>query len=193
MSAPGRPQHVCFYSNGCRWSKGFIEALKQTDFIGEFSFVCVDGKIKEMTQRYPFLKKTPTLVIRGEDEPRTDGQVMNYVSERRLMSKSGGDGQGESQGGGSQEPEPWVGGEMGGSYTKSFSFVNDTENDTRLMGNFDFLNGGNSMATRTASDMPGGGLGSRAQKTKKEELFDKQMESYMQQRSQGMPQTPMRS
>ena len=192
MSASGRPQHVCFYSNSCRWSKAFLEALKQTEFVGEFQFVCVDGRIKEIVQKYPFLKKTPTLVIRGEDEPRIDGQVMNYVSERRLMSNSGGGGGGEGMPG-SQEPEPWVGGEMGGSYTKSFSFVNDTENDTRLMGNFDFLNGGNAVATRTASDMPGGGLGARAQKSKKEELFDKQMEQYMQQRSQGMPQAPMRS
>jgi hypothetical protein len=36
--------------------------------------------------------------------------------------------------------------------------------------------------------MPGGGLGARGQqKTKKEDLFDKQMETYMQQRASGMP------
>ena len=190
MSAPGRPQHVCFYSNSCRWSKAFLEALKQTDFVQEFSFVCIDGKIKEMVQRYPFLKKTPTLVIRGEDEPRTDGQVMNYISERKLLATPQG---GQGQAGGPQEPEPWVGSEMGGSYTKSFSFVNDNENELQLKGNFDFLNGGNSVATRTASDMPGGGLGARAQKSKKEDLFDKQMEQYMQQRAQGMPPPVMRS
>jgi len=42
--------------------------------------------------------------------------------------------------------------------------------------------------------MPGGGLGARGQqKSKKEDLFDKQMESYMQQRSSGMPPPVMRN
>ena len=61
------------------------------------------------------------------------------------------------------------------------------------MGNFEFLGGQNAVGTKTASDIPGGGLGARAQpKNKKVELFDKQMEEYMMARTNGMPMPPAR-
>lgn len=189
MSNSGSAPHVCFYSNKCRWSEAFIKAIKETPFKREFTYVCVDGKVPELKQRYPWLKKTPTLIIKGEDEPRTDGDVMNWLAEQVLRSQGAGQGGGP----GAQEPEPWIGTEMGGALTKGFSFLgaNDTQEAPR--GNFEFLDGNNAVGTRTASDMPGGGLGARAQqKSKKEELFDKQMEEYMKKRGSGMPQPPLR-
>ena len=136
-----------------------------------------------------WLKKVPTLVVRGEDEPRTDGAVMNWLSERKLLAKNTS-GQGNSA---SSEPEPWVGSEMGGSYTKGFSFIGANDSNDAPIGNFEFLNGQNAPGVRTASDIPNGGLGARAQnKSKKEDLFDKQMEEYMRQRTAGMPMPPSR-
>ncbi len=190
MSGPG-PQNVCFYSNKCRLSEAFIKALQPSPFKREFQFICVDGKVAELKRRYPWLERTPTIIIRGEDEPRSGNDVMNWISEKMIMSQ----GKGPSPGGpGSQEPEPWVGNEMGGALTKSYSVLVGGDGQDAPMGNFEFLNGQQATGTRTASDMPGGGLGARGQpqKSKKEALFDKQMEEYMMARSQGMPQAPLR-
>jgi hypothetical protein len=188
MSASGE-QHVCFYSNKCRWSEAFIKAISQTNYKNEVRFICVDPKPDGTRVKLPgWLKKVPTLVVKGEDEPRTDGNVMNWLSERNVLSSKS-----ESNGSAS-EPEPWVGGEMGGSYTKGFSFIGSSDANEAPQGNWTYLNGQNAVATKTASDMPGGGLGARGtQKSKKEDLFDKQMESYMQQRSNGMPPPVMRN
>lgn len=184
-SGNNNPIHVCYYSNKCRWSEAFIKELATTPFKKDFHFICVDPKTDGTRVKLPsWLKKVPTLVIKGEDEPRVDGDVMNWLSEQKLLSKPGNP---ISQG--AAEPEPWVSDEMGGSYTKSYTYLND---DTSPLGNFEYLAGQAAVSTKTASDMPGGGLGARAQKTKKEELFDKQMEKYMMERSQGMPQAPMR-
>jgi hypothetical protein len=110
---------------------------------------------------------------------------MNWVSEKKLLSRPG-----QST---SAEPEPWVGTEMGGSLTKGFSFLGANDSNEAPLGNFEFLNGQGATGTRTASEMPNGGLGARGQqKTKKEDLFDKQMEEYMRQRNTGMVQPPMR-
>ena len=186
MSNSGGPQHVCFYSNGCRWSEAFLKALNETPFKHEFKFVCVDkGPNGQRPQLPPWLKKVPTLAIRGEQDPRTDAEVMNWLSERKLMSRPG---QATST-----EPEPWVGTEMGGSLTKGFSFLGANDSNEAPLGNFEFLNGQSAPGVRTASEMPNGGLGARGQqKTKKEDLFDKQMEEYMRQRNSGVAPPPMR-
>ncbi len=185
MDNTGSPQHVCFYSNKCRWSAAFITELKNTPFKNEFRFICVDpGQNGQRPPLPGWLKKVPTLVIRGEDEPRTDGDVMNWLAERKLLSSRGnGDASAAAV---NAEPEPWVGTEMGGSYTKGFSFIAD---DQAPSGNFEFLNGQNGPGTRTGSEIPNGGLGARDQplKSKREALFDKQMEEYMRQRGTGMP------
>ena len=188
MNNTGSPQHICFYSNKCRWSAAFITELKNTPFKNEFRFICVDpGQNGQRPQLPGWLKKVPTLVVRGEDEPRTDGDVMNWLAERKLLSSRGNGGAGEgSASAANAEPEPWVGNEMGGSYTKGFSFIAD---DQAPSGNFEFLNGQNGPGTRTGSEIPNGGLGARDQplKSKREALFDKQMEEYMRQRGTGMP------
>lgn len=189
MNNSGGEQHVCFYSNKCRWSEAFIKAIAGTPFKSEIKFVCVDPNQNGQRANLPkWLKKVPTLMILGEDEPRTDGAVMNWISERKLLSKSP-----NAQGVLSSEPEPWIGNEMGGSYTKGFSFIGANDTNDAPIGNFEFLNGQNAPGTRTGSDIPNGGLGARAQnKSKKEDLFDKQMEEYMRQRSSGMPMPPAR-
>lgn len=182
MSSSGQ-KHVCFYSNRCRWSKAFLEQLKQTPFLNEVQFVCVDPGPDGSRPKLPgWLKQVPTLVVRGEDEPRTNGDVMNWLAERKLL-------EGKPV---QDELQPWTPGEMGGSFTKSYSLIQGDSQDAPE-GNFSYLHGANAMATRTASDMPGGGLGARGQdKSKKEKLFDSQMEQYMKDRAAGMPPPVMR-
>jgi hypothetical protein len=180
--------NVCFYSTRCRWSDAFIKEIKQTPFVKEVAFVCVDPGADGKRPKLPsWLKQVPTLVVKGEDEPRTNGEVMNWLSERKLLANAG-------PGATAMEPEPWTSGEMGGSLTKGYALIG-AAGDTAPIGNFAFLNGADAVATKTASDMPGGGLGARGQggdKTKKERLFDSQMENYMKERSSGMPPPVMR-
>lgn len=182
------PQHVCFYSNRCRWSEAFIKAIADTPFKSEVRFVCVDpGPNGQRPQLPGFLKKVPTLVVRGEDEPRTDSDVMNWLAQRKLLSKPSGAAAADS----TAEPEPWVGNEMGGSYTKGFSFIGANDTNVAPMGNFEFLG---SPGTRTASDIPNGGLGARGDQSKsnKEKLFDKQYEEYIRQRGNTVQGPPLR-
>jgi hypothetical protein len=198
MSSSGRnQQHVCFYSNKCRWSAAFLTEIAKTPYKDEFKFICVDAS-PTRPQLPSWLKKVPTIVVKGEKEPRTDGDVMNWLAERRLTDsnrpKAPDVGPGGHAGASgplqSAEPEAWMPGEMGGNLTKSFSYL---DGDAAPPHNFEFLQGNNAVGVRTASDMPGGGLGARGQeKSKKEELFDKQMESYLKNRTNGMPPPVMR-
>lgn len=186
-----KPKHVCFYSNKCRWSAAFLNELKQTPYLSEVQFICVDqGPDGKRPPLPKWVKQVPTLVIQGEDEPRINGDVMNWLAERKLLDnrRSGGEG-----GQDAMEVQPWTFGEMGGSFTKSYSLLKGDSEDAP-MGNFEFLNGASAFSSKTASDMPEGGMGARGQqqKSRKEALFDQQMESYMKQRSMGMPQPAMR-
>lgn len=180
----GNSKHVCFYSNKCKYSKAFFEALASTPFKSQLQFVCVDGREGEFSNKYG-LQRTPTLIIRGEDELRTFEGCMNWLSEQKILHQ-GGTPQGGSTQQMSQEPEAWISGEMGGSYTKSFSFINGEQSEAPN-GNFEYLNGQSAVGTSTASDIPGGNGKPRTElRTKKADMFDKQMVTYMQQREQGM-------
>lgn len=190
MSRVGNPQHICYYSNKCEWSKGFLKELAKTPYKNEFAFLCVDPG----PNRPPlpgWLKKVPTLVIRGEPEPLTDGEVFNWLSIRRLQDSGGTAASSSRPGGGGGGPgedsmlEPYMWNEMGGSLTKGFSFVDNSTDAPQ--GNFEFLNGGAAPGTRTGSDIPDGRGQQEQQKSRKAALFDKQMETYMRSRDDGMP------
>ncbi len=188
----GNIQHICYYSNKCKWSEAFIKQLKPTPYFNEFAFICVDPS-PNRPQLPSWLKKVPTIVVKGEPEPLTDGEVMNWLSVRKLRDSGGGTTGPSATGGGSMEPEAFTWGEMGGSFTKSFSFVDDTHGlGDAPKGNFEFLHGAGAQGTRTGSDMPNLGERAQPQKSRKEQLFDKQMEKYMMSRNEGMPPPPQR-
>ncbi len=182
-------QHICYYSNNCKWSKAFITELSKTPYKNEFMFICVDPG-QNRPQLPGWLKKVPTIVVKGEPEPLTDSEVMNWLSTRRLRDSGGGTSGPSPNGNGGNEPEAFMWGEMGGSYTKSFSYVDGTTDAP--VGNFEFLNGNVATGTRTGSDMPDLGARGATQKSRKEQMFDKQMESYMRSRDSGMPPPVMR-
>lgn len=199
MSAQGK--HLCFYSNKCEWSRAFITELKDTPYKTEFEYICVDAS-PNRPQLPSWLKKVPTLVIRGENEPRTDGDVMNWLFLRKLQDsntkRSGSGGGGQAAGGDGAAPddvEAFSMMEMGHKFSDMYSMLDD---DTSVEGNggasfqhaFSFLNGagpssagGGQQTTLTNHD---------PKRSKKEEMMDKQMEQYMKSRDTGMPQRVMR-
>lgn len=178
------------------WSKAFVQELAKTKWKAEFRFICVDpGPTRP--QLPGWLKKVPTIVIAGESEPRTDSDVMNWIYEKRLKEgSSGGDGPTPSGGGGG-EPEAFSMMENV-SFARGFGYSGiNTDTSSQgdggltIPGAFSFLNGAAAPGDRSGNEM-GGGLQAVVQSTsrrsKKEELFDKQMEQYQREREMGMPQ-----
>ena len=98
MSGP-LPKNLCFFSARCRFSQNFLEELAKTPYSKEFRFISVDAQNGKRPQLPAYVKAVPTLMIDGEREPRTDSNVMNWLSERRLRDKNG-PGQGPSAGAG---------------------------------------------------------------------------------------------
>ena len=191
------PIHVCFYSNNCKWSRAFITELAKMPYKSEFKFVCVDPSPTRGALP-TWLKKVPTLVIQGETNPRTDAEVMNWLYERKMKedssrgNKAAGKGMilGETPQG-PAEPEPF--GIMGNAdlFSDPYTFL---DQDTTAQGNgglqgaeknFSFLGGSSSPGTREGSSM--NTVETVSKVSKKEQMFDSQMKSYMSSRESGVP------
>jgi hypothetical protein len=86
-----------------------------------------------------------------------------------------------------------------GNFSKGFSY-SGLDVDTSTQGNgglsmpgaFSFLNGGAGIGDREQGSFPGAAAPSGRGKSKKEELFDKQMEAYQREREAGIPRTQAR-
>ena len=200
-----QPPHTCFYSNKCEWSEAFLKELATTSYRGEFHFVCIDTTPRAQLPNW--LKQVPTLLIQGAEEPiKVNGDVMNWLYERKMKDGSrapasnNGARSNSSSGGASGsaqalagEPEAWNISEMGGKLSESYGCLIDgsgasVENSGSKNFDFGFLNGNAAPGDRTAQ-----GMGSNMKvepsrsKSKKEELFDRQMESYQKNRDSGIP------
>jgi hypothetical protein len=92
----------------------------------------------------------------------------------------------------SDEPEAWNVSEMGGKLSETYSSLADGSFDNSSTKNFDFgfLNGGASTGDRTAQGMGDNGMRQEPGRTKskKEEMFDRQMDAYQKNRDTGLPQ-----
>ncbi len=128
-------------------------------------------------------------MISGEKEPRTDGEVMNWISEMKLKSGMGGSSGATAI---ANEPEAFNWMEQT-SFAKGFGYsFNDSDTSTggnggmTIPGAFSFLNGNAAPGDRTGNQMPN--MASVEQRSKKERLMDQQMEDYMKERDRGMPQ-----
>ena len=191
MSRPA-PVHICFYSSRCEWSKAFLEEISKTSYHGLFRFICVDpGPNRPALPSW--LKQIPTLVISGEPEPRTNGEVMNWLYEQKMKDGAGNKGGAAGGVAGPVEPEPYLDMEMGGGFSDSYSFIGtDTSAEgnggmhANLRHNFTYLNGSDGVSTREASNFQT--TNSNAKRSKKEEMLDAQMAQYKNQRDIGMPQ-----
>lgn len=189
-------QNICFYSNGCDWSKAFIKELALTPFKNHFTFICVDKDASGKRPSLPdWLKKVPTLVIKGEQDPiKTDAEVMNWLYMKKMMLQGPG---GSGSGGGSSnpgpvaplEPDAYMSHEMGNGIQDAYTFIDDKEQT--ITHTFEILNG---PGVRTGSDIPPGSAKQETtNKSTKADLFDKQMQDYMQNRNTGMPQARPRT
>ncbi len=195
MSVRGNGPHVLFYSNKCNWCKAFIEELKQTPFVNQFKYVCCDpspsrGKLPS------FLKEVPTIVIAGDPEPKVTNEAFNWLSFEKMKvnnskqkTTNSSDPTPESSG----EPDAWNPLEFT-SFSKGLGYsFNDSDTSTAgsggfmIPGAFQFLGGNSSTGVRNANDIPGKPQQGR-QKSKKEEMYDKQLEQYKRDREEGMPQ-----
>jgi hypothetical protein len=179
---------------GCNWCRAFLEELATTPWKRDFRFICVDPS-PTRPQLPKWLEKVPTLLIHGEDEPRTDGNVMNWLSEKRLRSNIPSP---STKAGplGPDEPEGFVSSEMGGKVNGyMYSPVNADTNPmgnggATITGSFEFLNGNGAQGNRSIQDVGmtrAGTVPSTQQKSKKEAAFDKEMEQYMRNRESSMP------
>lgn len=184
--------NVCYYSNKCQWSKAFITELSKTSWKNQFRFICVDPS----PSRAPlpsWLKKVPTIVVAGEPEPRTDSDVMNWLYEKRMKEGGGGQTGAAPAAPGAAEPAAFSVMEQV-SFAKGFSYSGiDTDTSSQGMGGntmpgaFAFLGGAASEGDRLSQEVQGGTPQSSQRRSKKEEMFDKQMEAYQRDREAGMP------
>ena len=195
-----QPPHTCFYSNKCEWSQAFIKELSSTPYKGEFHFVCIDTTSRGQLPNW--LKQVPTLVIKGDEEPiKVNGDVMNWIYERKLKDTSRAPAAVAQPSGGpgaaAGEPEAWNISEMGGKLSESYgNLINGSgasvENSSSKNFDFGFLNGNAAPGDRTTQGigMSGSGMGADGggKKSKKEELLNKQLESYQRSRDIGIPQ-----
>jgi len=151
-----------------------------------------------------WLKKVPTLVLSGDPEPKTDSDVMNWLYEKKMKevnSVKKGQAQGQPAAatpGVGGEPDAWNTQEQS-NFTRGFSY-SGLDVDTSAQGNgglsmpgaFSFLGGGAGPGDRTQSNLNSSNE-SGARKTKKEAMFDKQLEMYQQERNEMTPRGPARA
>jgi hypothetical protein len=114
---------------------------------------------------------------------------MNWLYEKKMMSQS------SAAVVTNVDPDGWSMAENV-SFAKGVGYsFNDSDTTTggnggsTIPGAFSFLNGGNAVGDKSSQDFyPGKGEQGRT-RSKKEEMFDKQMEEYQQSREIGMPNT----
>ena len=191
-----QPPHVCYYSNKCEWSEAFLKELSTTPYRSEFHFVCIDTT--SPAQLPNWLKQVPTLVIRNDKEPvKTGGDVLNWLYERKMKdpARSPTVNSPTTNVAVASEPEAWNSSEMGGKLSESYGNLVDgsgasVENSGSKNFDFGFLNGNAAPGDRTIQGMGDSGMKQEPgrSKSKKEELFDKQMDAYQRGRETGMPQ-----
>ena len=191
-----QPTNICFYSNKCQWSKAFITELSKTPWKSQFRFICADPG-PNRPQLPAWLKKVPTIVVAGESDPRTDSDVMNWLYEKRMKEGEGGAQTGApAAAAGAAEPSAFSMMENV-SFAKGFSYSGlDVDTSSQgaggmtMPGAFSFLSSGG--AEPTLSQGAGTPQVSSQRRSKKEEMFDKQMEAYQRDRDNGMPKGPGR-
>jgi len=126
MSKP----HTCYYSEKCKFSQAFLEELSHTPYAKDFRFVCVDAKPGQPRPTLPsYIKAVPTLMIKGETEPRTDTNVMNWLSEHRLGERQsvvpGAADIGLAGGLGIVGPSAFIDSELFGGGDEGYAFIGE--------------------------------------------------------------------
>ena len=194
-----QPSHICFYSNRDPLCKAFISQLADSPLKKEFRYICVDPS-PQRPKLPEWLKMVPTIVIAGETEHREGQDCVNWLFERKMrlaaekntkattpVPADAGASGADFMGWNSYEHQSFSRG-FGYSYMDSDTSTGG-EGGSKIPGAFSFLNGASAGGDRTSQEFPGGATNQTGRtRSKKEELFDKQMEAYQRQREEGMPQ-----
>ena len=149
---------VVFYSNFCDHSKEFLIKLKnlKNGLYEKFTKICVDNN-----QSIPVaIKSVPTILVPSHQYPLTDNSVFlwldsmssQYASEpvqnTQSLSSNGNPGNPGNPGNQVKSDEnedvtPYVAGEMGSSFSDSFSFLDaDPQGGQPLAHTFTFIENG---------------------------------------------------
>jgi len=176
-----QPPHLCFYSARCKYSAMFLEALAKTPFAKEFRFVCVDpGPSGQRPPLPAYVRAVPTLMIQGEPSPRTDNEVVNWLSERRVTA---GVGPGPDDG------PAAIGGEMAGIGDEGWAYIGEDTGSAQgqrarltstMVGldNLHMIMAANGAGGSAAPMAPAGNAGPTARQTAKSKAFDDQLAAY---------------
>jgi len=128
-------------------------------------------------------------VIAGEQEPRTDSDVMNWLYEKKMKEGSSKVVTGVAAG---ADPMAFNVAEQV-NFGKGFSY-SGLDADTSATGTggltmpgaFSFLDGAASAGDRLSQDGGAPSVQNSQRRSKKEEMFDKQMEAYQRDRDVGI-------
>jgi hypothetical protein len=189
--------HLCFYSEKCKFSQSFLSELKGTPYMSEFKLICVDRDPR--TNQLPsivskgiadkWLTAVPTLVIDGETGPRTDAEVFNWLSMRKLQDgQKKGPNPTEQAGG---EPSAYGPEIASGKWSDNYSFFDQSFDVAKGTGfdpiqkNFAQLQDFGSPALGNST--PGQTVVQQAQRSKKEVAMDKALEDFQKQRQMDTP------
>ena len=200
MSGSGSPlpKNLCFFSARCRHSQNFLEELAKSPFTKEFRFISVDPQPNGARPQLPaYVKAVPTLMIDGEDKPRTDAQVMNWLAERRLRTAgSGSSGSGSGSAPAGSDGLLAFSDELAVSGDEGYAFIGEDAPITKgtmvrmtgSMASVDDLAGLGTPASRAAADRngsAGANIGTPRQSEKAKALDDALM-AYQQMRDLDM-------
>lgn len=201
------PKNLCFFSARCRFSQNFLEELAKTKYSKEFRFISVDVQPNGQRPQLPaYVKAVPTLMIDGEAAPRTDSQVMNWLSERRLRddtptgpgrgSAGGGSAGGGAAAAGSSDGLMAFSDEMAISGDEGYAFIGEDATATkgamvRMVGTMASINDLTGLGTSNdrsrgeASSAQGSNIGTPRQ-TEKAKALDDALMAYQQMRDKDM-------
>lgn len=159
----------------------FLEEIAKTPFTKEFQFVCVDavpGRARPALP--PYVKAVPTLMIQGETVPRTDGNVMNWLSERKMQVSAASRPTATAM---SEGPVAFIGGD---SFDDGLALIGEDLGTTnRLTGSMASLNDLSAMVAPDVRTIPGAimvagaaGGGGGVQMTAKAKAMEDALERY---------------
>jgi hypothetical protein len=190
--------HLCFYSDKCKFSQSFIEEVKRAGYLAEFKFICVDpdasGKrpaIVDKGRVEKWLTAVPTLIIDGETGPRTDAEVFNWLSMKKLQESRQAPISPDGLGG--SEPVAYGNELASGKWSDSYSFfgqqfeVGKGQGFDPIPRNFGQLQEGTGSITGIGGQTAGQVVAATAQKSKKEMAMDSALERYQQERDKDTP------
>jgi len=194
--------HLCFYSEKCRFSQSFLEEVKRAGYQSEFKFICVDpdasGRrppIVDKGRVEKWLTAVPTLIIDGETGPRTDAEVFNWLSMRKLQEGRSGlsSGAPDAAGSGGSEPVAYGNELASGKWSDSYSFFGQQFDVGKGQGfdpiprNFGQLQEGTGSITGIGGQTAGQVVASQSQRSKKELAMDKAYEDFQRKRDLDTP------